>query len=166
MGPRDEYHKFLYKVNIYPSFILLCCIYISWIGLICYKIGPRICDIHLLVISKIPQKSFFPFIYEYNISMSIGFYWCMCFTRQSYSLTLKSYKMFHSFCYYYYLIFKYDLSNLLTPIKICFFEKIVIAYGEILGPICAWAWYQYNEDSKPYLCCFCLSLKRWHSKKF
>ena len=29
MGPRDEYHKFLYKVNIYPSFILLCCIYIS-----------------------------------------------------------------------------------------------------------------------------------------
>ena len=36
MGPRDKYHKFLYKVrNIYPSFILLCCIYISWIGLIC-----------------------------------------------------------------------------------------------------------------------------------
>ena len=35
MRPRDEYHKFLYKVNIYPSFILPCLIYISWIGLIC-----------------------------------------------------------------------------------------------------------------------------------
>ena len=30
-----EYYKFLNKINIYPSCILLCCIYISWIGLIC-----------------------------------------------------------------------------------------------------------------------------------
>ena len=35
-----------------------------------------------------------------------------------------------------------------------------------LGLICAWTWYQYNEDSKPELCCFCLNLKSWHLKGF
>ena len=44
----------------------------------------------------------------------------MCFTRQNYSSTLNHIKKFSSFCYDYFLIFKYDLSYLLKPVKICF----------------------------------------------
>ena len=67
-----------------------------------------------------------------------------------------------------------SISEILVPFKsavkneknlLCF-EKIVTGYDEILGPICAWAWYKYNEDYKPDLCCFCLSLKGWHLKEF
>ena len=54
----------------------------------------------------------------------------------------------------------------LKTTKYAVFFLIVIAPGKILSPICAWAWYLYNEDPKPDLCCFCLSLKRLHSKKF
>ena len=63
MGLRDEYHKFLYKVYIYPSFILLN----HLLPLHLYQLnrfdmlngGPRICDIHLSVISKIPPEKLF-----------------------------------------------------------------------------------------------------------
>ena len=70
MGLRDEYHKLLHKVNIYPSFILLCCIYTSWIGLMCL-IQERSKNLWC----KIPQRSFLPLIYEYNISMGEAGCW-------------------------------------------------------------------------------------------
>ena len=70
MGPRDEYHKFLYKVNILSSFILLCCIYISWIGLICL-IKERSKNLWCSSLGYLyPRETFCPFIYEYNISMA------------------------------------------------------------------------------------------------
>ena len=59
MGPRDEYHKFLYKVKIYPSF------YLAVLHL--YQLN-RFDMIN--EISKIPQKSFFS-----RSSMSIIYLW-------------------------------------------------------------------------------------------
>ena len=55
----------------------------------------------------------------------------LLFARQNYSLTLSHVTLF---CHCYFFIFKHDPHYLLKPVKICFFlEKIVIAYGMILG---------------------------------